>query len=68
MSTSYTFWLDNELARVGNPETLVRQLKEQHHRLGDDIFCANHRMGTMPPEQSLQSSQLFGTEVIPAFP
>jgi hypothetical protein len=67
MRTSYTFWLDNELALVGSPETVIQQRKEQHHRLGDDIFCANHCLGTMPLEQSMQSSQLFGTEVIPAF-
>jgi hypothetical protein len=53
---------------VGNPETLLRQLKEQHQRLGDDIFRASHHMGTMPPAQSLQSLQLFGSEVIPPFP
>jgi alkanesulfonate monooxygenase SsuD/methylene tetrahydromethanopterin reductase-like flavin-dependent oxidoreductase (luciferase family) len=68
LRTSYNFWLDNGLALVGSPETVIRQHKGQHQRLGDDICCANHRMGTMPPEQSLQSSQLFGTEVIPAFP
>jgi alkanesulfonate monooxygenase SsuD/methylene tetrahydromethanopterin reductase-like flavin-dependent oxidoreductase (luciferase family) len=68
MSTSYNFWLDNGLALVGSPETVICQRKEQHQRLGDDIFCANHRIGTMPPEQSLQSLPLFGTEVIPAFP
>jgi alkanesulfonate monooxygenase SsuD/methylene tetrahydromethanopterin reductase-like flavin-dependent oxidoreductase (luciferase family) len=68
MSTSCNFWLDNELVLVGSPETVIRQLKEQHQRLGDDVFCANHRMGTMLPEQSLTSLQLFGKEVIPAFP
>ena len=68
MSTSYHFWLDNGLALVGSPEAVIRQRKEQHQRLGDDICCANHRVGTMPPEQSLQSLQLFGTEVIPVFP
>ena len=53
MSTFYHFWLDNGLALVGSPEAVIRQRKEQYQRLGDDIFCANHRMGTMPPEQSL---------------
>jgi alkanesulfonate monooxygenase SsuD/methylene tetrahydromethanopterin reductase-like flavin-dependent oxidoreductase (luciferase family) len=68
MRTSDNFWLDNEPALVGSPETVVRQLKEQHQRLGDESFSASHRMGTMPPEQSLTSLRLFGTEVIPAFP
>jgi hypothetical protein len=30
MSTSYNFWLDNGLALVGNPATVVRQHKVQH--------------------------------------
>ena len=55
------------MALVGSPETVTRKLKEQHQRLGYDIFCANHRIGTMPSEQSLKSLQLFGKEVIPAF-
>ena len=66
MSTSYDFWIDNGLALVGSPETVIRQLKAQHQRLGYDIFCANHRFGRMPQEQSLKSLQLFGKEVMPA--
>jgi alkanesulfonate monooxygenase SsuD/methylene tetrahydromethanopterin reductase-like flavin-dependent oxidoreductase (luciferase family) len=67
MSTSYDFWIDNGLALVGSPETVLRKLKEQHQRIGYDIFCANHRLGPMPQEQALKSLQLFGKEVIPAF-
>jgi alkanesulfonate monooxygenase SsuD/methylene tetrahydromethanopterin reductase-like flavin-dependent oxidoreductase (luciferase family) len=67
MSTSYDFWIDNGLALVGSPETVIHQLKAQHQRLGYDIFCANHRFGPMPQEQSLKSLELFGREVIPAF-
>jgi alkanesulfonate monooxygenase SsuD/methylene tetrahydromethanopterin reductase-like flavin-dependent oxidoreductase (luciferase family) len=67
MSASYDFWIDNGLALVGSPDTVIRQLKEQHQRIGYDIFCANHRIGLMPSAQSLKSLQLFGKEVIPAF-
>jgi len=67
MSSSYDFWIDNGLALVGSPETVVRRLKAQHQRLGYDIFCANHRVGPMPLAHSLKSLQLFGKEVIPAF-
>jgi alkanesulfonate monooxygenase SsuD/methylene tetrahydromethanopterin reductase-like flavin-dependent oxidoreductase (luciferase family) len=67
MSTSYDFWIDNGLALVGSPDTVIRKLKAQHQRLGYDIFCANHRFGLMPAEQSLKSLQLFGKEVMPAF-
>jgi hypothetical protein len=68
MRTSDNFGLDNEPVPVGSPETVIRQGKQEGQRLGDDIFCAGHRMGTMPLEQSSQSLQLFGSEVIPAFP
>ena len=67
MSTSYDFWIDNGLALVGSPETVTRKLKEQHQLIGYDIFCANHRFGPMPLENSLKSLKLFGQEVIPAF-
>lgn len=66
MSTSLDFWIDNGLALVGNPETAIRQLRDQHQRLGYDIFCANHRVGPMPLAHSLKSLKLFGQEVIPA--
>ena len=64
----HSFWRDNGLALVGSPGTVIRQGKEQHQRLGYDIFCANHRLGTMPTAQSLQSLQVFDNEAIPAFP
>ena len=67
MSTSYDFWIDNGLALVGSPETVIRKLKEQHQHIGYDIFCADHRFGSIPQEQSLKSLTLFGQEVIPAF-
>jgi alkanesulfonate monooxygenase SsuD/methylene tetrahydromethanopterin reductase-like flavin-dependent oxidoreductase (luciferase family) len=67
MSTSYDFWIDNGLALVGSPETVVRKLKEQYDLIGYDIFCANHRFGAIPLEQSMKSMKLFGEEVIPAF-
>ena len=66
MGTSYDFWIDNGLALVGSPETVARKLKEQHELIGYDIFCANHRFGAMPQEQSMKSLRLFGEEVIPA--
>jgi alkanesulfonate monooxygenase SsuD/methylene tetrahydromethanopterin reductase-like flavin-dependent oxidoreductase (luciferase family) len=67
MTTSYDFWIDNGLALVGSPETVIKQLRKQSELCGYDIFCANHRIGTLPLEQSLKSMKLFGEEVIPAF-
>jgi alkanesulfonate monooxygenase SsuD/methylene tetrahydromethanopterin reductase-like flavin-dependent oxidoreductase (luciferase family) len=66
MNTSYDFWIDNGLALVGSPETVIRQLQAQHDRMGYSVFCANHRFGALPREQSLKSFKLFGEEVIPA--
>jgi hypothetical protein len=45
---------------------VARKLKEQHELVGYDIFCANHRFGAMPVEQTMKSLRLFGEEVIPA--
>jgi hypothetical protein len=67
ISTSYDFGIDNGLALVGSPETVIRSLKEQPQRLGYDIFRANRRLGLMPSAQSLKSLRLFGKKVVPAF-
>ena len=55
------------MALVGSPETARRKLAEQQARCGYDVFCANHRFGGMPLEQSVKSLKLFGEEVLPAF-
>ena len=52
---------------VGSPDTMIKQLEAQSELCGYDIFCANHRFGTIPQEQSLKSMKLFGKAVIPAF-
>ena len=67
MSTSYDFWIDNGLALVGSPETVVRQIEKQREHIGYDILCCNHRPGPMPTEVASKSLRLFGEEVIPAF-
>jgi alkanesulfonate monooxygenase SsuD/methylene tetrahydromethanopterin reductase-like flavin-dependent oxidoreductase (luciferase family) len=64
---SYDWWIDNGLALVGSPETVRKKLEEHQRRIGYDVFCANHRIGTMPLEQVVKSLKLFGEEVIPAF-
>ena len=64
---SYDWWIASGLALVGSPETVRRTLAAQHQGIGYDVFCANHRFGGMPLEQSLKSLKLFGEEVIPAF-
>lgn len=64
---SYEFSIDNGLALVGSPETVIRRLQEGHSRLGYDVFCTNHHLGRMPSEMVTRSIELFGSEVIPAF-
>ena len=38
-SKSYDFWIDNGLALVGSPDTVIRKLEEQRQLTGYDIFC-----------------------------
>lgn len=64
MNSSIDFWIDNGLALVGSPDTVLERLKAQHQLIGYDIFCANHRFGPMPQEMSMK---LFAQEVMPAF-
>ncbi len=67
MNTSYEFWIENGLALIGSPETVLKQLEAQYKMIGYDIFCANHRFGPMPNELSMKSLKLFAKEVMPAF-
>jgi alkanesulfonate monooxygenase SsuD/methylene tetrahydromethanopterin reductase-like flavin-dependent oxidoreductase (luciferase family) len=64
---SYEFNIDNGLALVGSPETVIRRLREGQARLGYDLFCTNHHLGRMPAALVDRSIELFGTQVIPAF-
>ncbi|MFQ6030326.1 MAG: LLM class flavin-dependent oxidoreductase, partial [Dehalococcoidia bacterium] len=64
---SYNWWIENGLALVGSPETVSRKLVEHQKGIGYDVFCTNHRIGTMPAEHVIKSLRLFGEEVIPAF-
>jgi alkanesulfonate monooxygenase SsuD/methylene tetrahydromethanopterin reductase-like flavin-dependent oxidoreductase (luciferase family) len=66
-NNNYPFWIENGLAVVGSPETVIRKLQEQHERLGLDVFCAQHGFGHMSPQMVKKSIELFGKEVIPAF-
>jgi alkanesulfonate monooxygenase SsuD/methylene tetrahydromethanopterin reductase-like flavin-dependent oxidoreductase (luciferase family) len=66
-ANNYPFWIENGLAVVGSPDTVIRKLKEQEQRLGLDVFCAQFGFGSMSPEMVKKSIRLFGEEVIPAF-
>ena len=66
-SRSYDFWIDNGLALVGSPDTVIRKIREQHDLIGHDVLCTQHGFGHLAPELVNKSIQLFGKEVIPAF-
>jgi alkanesulfonate monooxygenase SsuD/methylene tetrahydromethanopterin reductase-like flavin-dependent oxidoreductase (luciferase family) len=64
---SYEFNVEQGLALVGSPETVIHRLQDGQQRMGYDVFCTNHQIGRMPPDQVSRSIELFGKEVIPAF-
>jgi alkanesulfonate monooxygenase SsuD/methylene tetrahydromethanopterin reductase-like flavin-dependent oxidoreductase (luciferase family) len=66
-SQDYDFNIENGLALVGSPDTVVRKLQDGKKKIGYDIFCTNHGIGAMPPAMVNNSIELFGREVIPAF-
>lgn len=66
-ANNYQFWIDNGLAVVGSPDTVIAKLQEQHQRMGLDVFCAQLGFGQMSPAMVRGSLELFGKEVLPAF-
>lgn len=66
-ANSYEFNIENGLAVVGSPETVIKTLQASQAKIGYDIFCTNHEIGRMPDEMVKNSIRLFGKEVIPAF-
>jgi alkanesulfonate monooxygenase SsuD/methylene tetrahydromethanopterin reductase-like flavin-dependent oxidoreductase (luciferase family) len=64
---SYDFWVDNGLALVGSPDTVIRKIREQRDLIGHDVLCTQHGFGSLAPELVKKSIKLLGKEVIPAF-
>jgi len=67
MASSYDFWIENGLAIIGSPDTVVRKLEEQQALIGYDLFCASHGIAGMDFSKEMNSMRLFGKHVIPAF-
>ena len=65
--TSYEFNIENGLAVVGSPATVVKKLQEGQEKIGYDIFCTSCSIGRMPRNLVDRSIELIGKEVIPAF-
>jgi len=64
---SYEFNLEQGLALVGSPDTVIRKLEEGKRRIGYDIFCTNHEIGAMPAALVRNSIKLFSRDIVPAF-
>ena len=64
---SWEYNIENGLAIIGSPETVIRTLEAGKKRIGYDIICGNHEIGRMPKELVMKSIRLLGKEVIPAF-
>ena len=65
--TGLDFWLENGLAYVGSPETVIQRITEAQKVTGFDILGVRFRSGAMPDEMVQNSIRLFGEKVIPAF-
>ncbi|HTE85190.1 MAG TPA: LLM class flavin-dependent oxidoreductase [Dehalococcoidia bacterium] len=64
---SYEFNIENGIAIVGSPDSVIRQLQDGMQRVGYTVFCTNLGIAGMPQTQVRNSMELFGKEVIPAF-
>ena len=64
---SFEFNIENGLAVVGSPDTVIKKLEAGKQKIGYDIFAGNFAIGRMPEDLVATSIDLFGREVIPAF-
>ena len=67
MRSGIDFWLENNLAYVGSPETVIQRIREAQKVTGLNVFGARFRFGAMSDEKVMNSISLFGKKVIPAF-
>src|SRR5262249_5081709 len=67
MRSGIDFWLKNNLAYVGSPETVIRKIQESQELIGYTMFSGRFRFGPQPDHLVRKSLRLFGEKVIPAF-
>ena len=67
MGQSYDFSIENGVAIIGSPETVIRKIQEQKKYIGYDLLATTPGFGDMPPVLVEKSIRRFGEEVIPAF-
>lgn len=63
---SYDYWMDEGLAYVGSPESVVEQIARQRELIGYDVLLAHHSINSMPADLVAKSMRLFGETIIPA--
>jgi alkanesulfonate monooxygenase SsuD/methylene tetrahydromethanopterin reductase-like flavin-dependent oxidoreductase (luciferase family) len=61
------YWIENELAYVGSPESVIRSLEKSQKLVGYDLFGGTFRHGPMPEDLVMKNLKLFGEKVMPAF-
>ena len=61
------FAIENNIAYIGSPETVIRKLEESQRAIGYDTFGGKFRHGSMPDDMVMNNLRLFGEKVIPAF-
>jgi alkanesulfonate monooxygenase SsuD/methylene tetrahydromethanopterin reductase-like flavin-dependent oxidoreductase (luciferase family) len=64
--TSYEFNIENGLAIVGSPDTVIQKLQEGQKKIGYDLFCTSF-IGRLSRDELDKTLDLWGKEVIPAF-
>ena len=67
MGSNIDYWIENDLALVGSPETVIRKLEESQSAIGFDVFGGRFRWGAISDDKVMNSLRLFGEKVIPAF-
>jgi alkanesulfonate monooxygenase SsuD/methylene tetrahydromethanopterin reductase-like flavin-dependent oxidoreductase (luciferase family) len=50
---------------VGSPQQVAEKIIAEHELFGNDRFLGHISVGTLPHEQALRATELFGTEVAP---
>jgi probable LLM family oxidoreductase len=50
---------------VGSPQQVAEKILAEHELFGNDRFLAQISVGTLPHEQAMRATELFGAEVAP---
>ena len=50
---------------VGSPQQVAEKIIAEHELFGNDRFLGHISVGTLPHEQAMRATELFGTEVAP---